>query len=110
MTSLRTTRKKVRAGDLITAEMLESSGACAQQLGRFKNVYPKGVRLNTRNMNTARSKYKLSTMYLIYIVASHVELERMHKLAGVSKYKQVWTKDDARLIHPAFIKVLKERK
>ena len=101
---------KMRAGDLITHKFLQLTGACAQQLGLFKSVYPKGVKLNTYNLNTARSKHRLSTMYLIFRIAKHSELQRMYKLAGVNKHKERWTAADARKIHPAFIKVLKERK
>ena len=100
----------LRAGDLITAKMLQVSGACAPQLGRFRNVYPKGVRLNTRNLNEARSKYGLSTGYVIFSVATYRELDRISELTGVGSLTMPWRKDKARLIHSAFIKVLKERK
>lgn len=107
--NLRNIRKDLRAGSLVTAEMLVSVRACPSQLGRFRNVYPKGVRLGTRNLNTARSKYGLSTMFLIYIIVTYDELDRMFELSGVRKYKDRFSADEARLIHSAFIKVLKER-
>ena len=104
------THANIRPGFLITSHWLERNGACVQQLGRFKNVFPNGMRLNTRNLNIARSKYRLNTRWLIETVISHwSEREEMGKIAGVNESQVQWTAKDAQLLHPAFIKVLKRR-
>ena len=100
----------IRPGFLITTEWLKSEYACPHQVGRFKNVYPKGMRINTRNLNIARSKYRLNTRWLIEtILGVWYERKRMGDIAGVDPYKGKWTKKDAGLLHSAFIEVLKER-
>lgn len=100
----------IRPGFLITSEWLEDKQACRQQVGRFKNVYPKGMQLNTRNLNIARSKYRLSTQWLIQSVLDWDEWGRLlYKYSGVNARKVKWTAKDAKLLHSAFLRVLKER-
>ena len=99
----------IRPGFLITSEWLEKERACPHQQSRFKNVYPKGMRITTRNLNIARSKYRLNTRWLIETIRDYVELTKMRKYSGINPCKVQWTKEDSRLLHSAFVKVLKER-
>ena len=102
---------KIRPGFLVTLEWLQDMHACRQQVGRFKSVYPKGMRINTRNLNIARSKYRLNTRWLIGFILVWDEWARLlYKYSGVNARKVKWTAKDAKLLHPAFIKILGERK
>ena len=100
----------IRPGFLITSEWLEKERACPHQRGRFKNVFPKGMRITTRNLNLARTKYRLNTRWLIELVLRpYEEFNILKDISGVRAQKAKWTAKDARLLHPAFIKVLKGR-
>ena len=99
----------IRPRFLITTEWLKSEFACPHQVGRFKNVYPKGMRINTRNLNIARSKYRLNTRWLIETILKWGEIDEIYRQAGIHRYKVKWTKKDAGRLHSAFIKILKER-
>ena len=99
----------IRSGFLITTEWLRDEHACKHQVGRFKSAYPKGMRINTRNLNIARSKYRLNTRWLIETILRWDETTTMGNIAGVDPWKVKWTKKDAGRLHSAFIKVLKER-
>ena len=100
----------IRPGFLVTSEWLKNMRACPQQLGRFNTVFPEGMKITTRNLNLARSKYYLNTRWLIETVTTTWdELDTIQEITGVVLTKVQWTAKDAKLIHPAFIKVLKER-
>ena len=99
----------IRPGFLITSEWLEKEMACPHQRGRFKNVFPKGMRITTRNLNLARTKYRLNTRWLIELVLKYEEFYVLEDMSGVRPGKTKWTAKDARLLHSAFIKVLKGR-
>lgn len=106
---------KVKAGQLITYRWLQVARACPQQATRFKNVFPNGAKLCTRNLNYARSK-RLNTRWFIekilgFYSDSMTSRTRWHKLAeysGVNPRVQQWTKEMAPKIHAAFIRILKE--
>ena len=100
----------IRSGFLITTQWLVARGACAVQVGRFRNVYTKGMRINTRNLNIARSKYGLNTRWLIAkVLVSREEAQQMSRITKIDYHKNRWTRKDATRLHPAFVKVLNER-
>ena len=101
--------RKIRPGFLITSEWLGEEGACIHQRTRFGNVHPEGMKITTRNLNTARSKYRLSTGWLIETVLTWEEYSEMAEYAGANPRVVNWEKDNARLFHSAFVRILKER-
>lgn len=105
-----TTGFTIRSGFLITDRWLGIKNACPRQRERFKNVYPKGMRLNTRNLNVARSKYRLNTRWLVDVILNYDEEKEMYIYADITLFKILWTTEDTKLLHSAFIKVLGERK
>ena len=98
-----------REGTLITHRWLEKQLACAIQASRFKNLYPNGMKVNTRNLNKARTQ-GLNVRWLVERVLTIEErYEKLRLYSGANPLVQVWTKEMAPKLHAAFIKILKER-
>ena len=102
--------ENIQSGFLVTSEWLREEKACKQQVTRFRNVYPKGLKITTRNLNTARSTYRLNTRWLIETILDWNEWTRLlYKYTGANPRIWKWEKKNARLFHSAFVRILKER-
>ena len=101
--------ENIRPGFLVTTGWLRKERACAVQVGHFKIVYPKGMKITTQNLNTARSKHRLNVRWLIETVLDYDECRKLRTYADANPSVAQWTLKNARLFHAAFIKILGER-
>jgi len=99
-------RKRLKEGDLITIELLAVNHACGQQLGRFRTVFPKGMKFNTRNLNKARTEYRLNTMWFL-VKFFRSEYGKALEILGINPYNVRKTKKQARAIHSTVMGLLR---
>ena len=101
----------IRAGMLITADGLRKMGACSDQWERFAYYYPKGLKLTTRNLNTAHRHHMQTAWFIdraLYRYRNNQESDRQYLLYR-KKYASRYDWRRINCYHSAFIKILKER-
>lgn len=101
----------IRAGMLITADDLRKMGACSDQWERFAYLYPKGLKLTTRNLNIAHHRHMQTVWFIdraLYLYRNNRESSRQwllyrKKFLGGYNWRRI------SCFHSAFIAILKER-